>query len=329
MKEEVTVIVPAYNSGKVIEKCIRSLRNQTVVPHVIVINDGSSDETEIKLKKYKNVDNFLIINQKNQGVSAARNRGIKECKTKYVTFVDPDDHVDRTFIATLLEGFTLAKNVEMSVCNFQGDVNGSLMKKHEFGNGVVDNYKAISELFLSNSISGSVCNKMFNIDNIREQNIKFDETLSISEDFIFCFDYLKKCQGEVVLNNSVHYYYHVGNNGLSSNVRLGVKSKALTPKQTKLFLSFLDEPIVKGNRDLENNIRSLVTITSVDFLRKLPLNDKKNKIFLVTVIKENIGCLLVNKQFNVKEKIKAILALRFRLTLSIYDLLKWRILNHS
>lgn len=328
MKEEVTVVVPAYNSERVIENCIRSLRSQTIVPYIIVINDGSSDETKIKLRKYNNMDKIMIINENNHGVSAARNRGIKECRTKYLTFVDPDDYVDRTYIATLLRGFTLADNAKMSICNFQTDVNGNLVKKHEFNDRVIDRNEAINELFLPNSISGSVWNKMFEIESIRKNNIEFDETLSISEDFKFCFDYLKKCRGKIVLNGSIHYYYHVGNSGLSSSVRLGTNNKTLPLIQTRLFLSFLDETIVRENKNLENNIRSLITITSVNSLRKLPTNDRKNEAFLVAVIKKNINYLFVNNQFNNKEKLKAILTLKFRLVISIYDFLKWKILTH-
>ncbi|MEO2683100.1 glycosyltransferase family 2 protein, partial [Clostridium butyricum] len=96
----ISVIVPAYNVEKYIEECLLSLVNQTYKDiEIIIINDGSTDKTkEIIIEyqeKYKNITGY---NQKNNGVSVARNLGLKIAKGEYVIFVDPDDYLDSTMI---------------------------------------------------------------------------------------------------------------------------------------------------------------------------------------------------------------------------------------
>lgn len=325
MQSEVTVVIPAYNAGDVIEKCIESLRAQTILPFIIVVNDGSEDDTELKLKRYENEKEILVINENNMGVSAARNKGIKKCKTKYITFVDPDDQVDNTYISTLKDGFNHSDNIEMSICNFQSDLDGKNLGKYKFDSGIFDKNYVMNKLFLPNSISGSVCNKLFEVEKIKKNQILFDESLNISEDLKFCFDYLINCRGDIAISNVVHYYYHVGKTGLSSRVRIGTKDRITIPNQIKLFVSFLEEPVVGKNNKLEQNIRSLITITGVNFIRSLSFNkDEKNKIYILEIIKSNINFLLSNKQFSNKDKIKAIITLKFRIIISLYDWLKFR-----
>lgn len=86
---DVTVIIPAYNSEKVIARAIDSVLAQTAQPkHIIVIDDGSTDKTESVVSDY---DNVQYIKQKNSGPSAARNHGIKLATTEWIAFLDSDD----------------------------------------------------------------------------------------------------------------------------------------------------------------------------------------------------------------------------------------------
>lgn len=102
--KKVSIIIPAYNVEKYIPRTLESIKSQTFKDiEVIVINDGSTDNTLTIVKNFlKNVDfSYKIITQKNQGVSAARNRGIKEAKGKYICFLDGDDFYDSFFIGKM------------------------------------------------------------------------------------------------------------------------------------------------------------------------------------------------------------------------------------
>lgn len=87
-----SVIVPVYNAAKYLERCIDSISNQSISNiEIICINDGSIDTSLEILKEFANADTRIrIINQPNQGVSAARNAGLKAVQGKYVCFVDAD-----------------------------------------------------------------------------------------------------------------------------------------------------------------------------------------------------------------------------------------------
>lgn len=94
---KVSIIVPAYNVDKYIEKCLNSLVNQTISNiEIIVINDGSKDGTKKIIDKFAKKYPKLIkpIHKENEGVSVARNLGIEMASGEYIGFVDSDDYID-------------------------------------------------------------------------------------------------------------------------------------------------------------------------------------------------------------------------------------------
>ena len=98
-KIKISVVVPAYNVEKYIEKTLKSIVNQTLREiEIIVINDGSTDDTLSIIKRLMLEDKrIILINKKNGGVSQARNDGIKIAKGEYVSFIDGDDWIEEDF----------------------------------------------------------------------------------------------------------------------------------------------------------------------------------------------------------------------------------------
>ena len=93
---EISVIVPAYNAEKYISKCLDSILGQTFKNfEIIVVNDGSKDNTLALLNEYqlKHPETVKVIDQQNQGLSMTRNNAIKEAKGNYFIFVDSDDYI--------------------------------------------------------------------------------------------------------------------------------------------------------------------------------------------------------------------------------------------
>ena len=87
-----SVIIPVYNGARFIEEAINCVFKQTYTDwEIIIINDGSKDETPKILEKYTDNEKILIINQENQGVSVARNNGVLHAKGDYIAFLDADD----------------------------------------------------------------------------------------------------------------------------------------------------------------------------------------------------------------------------------------------
>lgn len=95
-KPKITIVVPVYNTGKYLEKCMQSLISQTMEElEIICVNDGSTDNSLALLEHYQDSDSRVrVINQKNQGLSEARNTGIRAATAEYLMFLDSDDWID-------------------------------------------------------------------------------------------------------------------------------------------------------------------------------------------------------------------------------------------
>ena len=102
---DLSIIVPAYNVSEFIEECINSVLSQKTKfkYELIVINDGSKDDTLDKINLFKEDSHLKIINQENRGFSGARNRGIDEAKGKYIMFLDSDDLLCEDSIEKLMK----------------------------------------------------------------------------------------------------------------------------------------------------------------------------------------------------------------------------------
>ena len=102
---EVSVIIPVYNSEKYVEKCICSVMAQTLPElEIIIINDGSIDESGKILRKLAQKDSrIILLEQENKGVAAARNLGVEKQPENTFTFVDGDDYLQEDYIEKMYE----------------------------------------------------------------------------------------------------------------------------------------------------------------------------------------------------------------------------------
>lgn len=104
MDKKVTIIIPVYNAGANIEHCIQSILKQTSRDFkVLLINDGSTDDSLIRITEYANryPDIFKVLTHENMGVVETRHRGIKEADTEYIMFMDNDDFIDNDYVEVL------------------------------------------------------------------------------------------------------------------------------------------------------------------------------------------------------------------------------------
>ena len=99
-KNLITIIIPAYNEKKYIEKCLLSIKNQTYGPiELIVIDDGSTDNTRKIAKKYADI----LLTQQHQGPGTARNKAAKIAKGKILVFVDADMYLDKDYVKNIIK----------------------------------------------------------------------------------------------------------------------------------------------------------------------------------------------------------------------------------
>lgn len=188
---KISIIVPAYNSAEHIHKIIDSVRAQTFDAwECIIINDGSSDNTEEVIRNLIGDDaRFTLHSKKNGGVGSARNTGIEMAGGKYIAFYDADDVVPENALESL---YTAAVKCDADL------VIGNMMYSNL---GEEHTTKALTELsakkiihpfdeLLSNS--SSVCNKLFRKSVITDNGLAFTK-LRRYEDFLFCLQFEGKC----------------------------------------------------------------------------------------------------------------------------------------
>ncbi len=106
--KKISVVIPVYNVEKYLETCLNSVINQTYKNlEIIVVNDGSKDSSLEICKKYEKLDNrIILIDQKNRGLSGARNVGIKKATGDYIHFLDSDDYITLNYYEKMIEALS-------------------------------------------------------------------------------------------------------------------------------------------------------------------------------------------------------------------------------
>lgn len=204
-----SIIVPIYNVEEYLPRCIESILAQVFTDfELILINDGSPDHCDEIMREYANKDERIItIYQDNQGVSAARNAGLKVAQGKYVGFVDPDDWISSYMYSTIIPAMEKS-NVDLGIVGFirekrfDNSVDKELLNKEaEF----MDQIKIASELFhVPQSIADSVWNKVFRLEMI---SCFFDPLQYMCEDGMFVLKYIENIKNGIWINEPLYHVY--------------------------------------------------------------------------------------------------------------------------
>ena len=207
-KELISIIIPVYNVEHYLDKCLESVINQTYKNiEIILINDGSTDDSLSILEKYKKVDKRVkVINKKNGGVSSARNAGLDICKGKYITFIDSDDYVDTDYVEIL---YKKAKKYDVDIV-FSNAIevfkNGNTKNDKKIIKDILlDKEKTYKNLFSEKNIKTACWGNLYKADIIKD--IRFDTNLHIAEDFKFLVDVISNINNSVMIPDRKYYYY--------------------------------------------------------------------------------------------------------------------------
>jgi glycosyltransferase involved in cell wall biosynthesis len=206
MSELISVVIPAYNAEKYIEKCLDSVFNQTYTNlEVIVVNDGSTDNTKKILDAYvKKESKLKIIHKVNTGVSDTRNKGLEIATGAYIGFVDSDDLIKPDFYYTL---HSLIKNHNADIAHCGFELVGNDFSKVFYGTKklyVHNKNEAIDELLTARLFEPSTCSKLYKRELIKE--IKFDTEIKFNEDLLYNVKAFKKANTLVFLDLPLYLY---------------------------------------------------------------------------------------------------------------------------
>lgn len=276
----ITVIIPIYNNGTTLDRCIKSIISQSYdAIDIIIINDGSIDNSRDIYEAYsKEYDNISIINTAHIGVSGARNIGLKLAKGEYIAFCDADDiYLPDAFI-----------NMRKAINNADIAI-GNVIKRNApiVKDSLIDTNESISRFFSAeeNRILGSVYGKLFKRDLIGE--MLFDNDLSIGEDSEFLLRYLFKCK--IVSLISAKVYHHIENlSGVICSAKKNVYESAIIA--SKKMINYIIEYQDKSH--LDEAIQDLFNIFALILLRIRDVSWGTRVFALVKSILSNIGIMV-------------------------------------
>lgn len=221
-ERKVSVIVPVYNSEKYLSKTIESIINQEYSKiELILVNDGSKDNSAGICNDYKNKDpRVVVIHQNNKGVSSARNAGLDKAIGEYIGFVDADDYIKPNMYKDMI--LMMKKYDAHMVMGGYERVNAATgdratIQPPREGIGekdIVD--KVIYQMAFWNckkkdkylpTLYGSTWPNLYRSDIIKENNIKFNESIALGEDMLFNLQYLLNVQRIVFINKPLYEYF--------------------------------------------------------------------------------------------------------------------------
>lgn len=238
MASLISVIVPVYNTGKYLERCLNSILNQTYQDmEIILVDDGSTDDSLQKCHLYASKDaRIRVIHKENGGQSSARNAGLDVCRGDYISFVDSDDWIELDMYSMLIDQLE-QYDADLAVSGRYDVYENSDQKTvgKFFGkSGVFDALELLPKMAIGQLSDFSVCDKLHR--RCLWENIRFPEG-EIYEDFAVMYKVLLAANSVVLCDKPLYNYYHRSNSTVTGGFR---EALICYPKQTNEFMEYME-----------------------------------------------------------------------------------------
>lgn len=237
MNELISIIVPIYNAQDKIRTCIDTLVTQSYKNiEVILIDDGSTDNSG-KICDELAVEYSVIkaVHKNNGGVSSARNLGLNIAQGEWIGFVDCDDTVS-TMMYERLHEKSVNHGVDFVMCSYRDSSKEYIQQKKE---EILPQLEAAKIILDEKGYKGFVWNKLFRNKIIQENKIRFNTTIHMCEDLVFCLEYLRYCEAAYCVGEPLYNYYTEGESA-SSNKFTAKRSTVIQAYDLLLTFDYLN-----------------------------------------------------------------------------------------
>ncbi len=305
--KKISVIIPVYNTEKYIDKCINSVLQQDLETEIIVVNDGSTDNSKKIIEKYK--DKIIYLEKENGGLSDARNYGLKYATGEYVAFLDSDDFIEKNLFLRLEKYIDKKIDIIKFKIKLVDENYKEIRKIPSPSFECVNGEKAFENLFGLDEFLEVSCGYLYRKEFFKENNFHFEKGM-YHEDFGLIPLVILKAKTVISLN-IYGYNYLQTQNSITRNLDY---SKTL--KRANDVLAFYDNMIKKiESYEISQTSKKLIKefYTNAILNKAKTLNKKDRKIYISKLKNRKI---VDNIQIrNVKQLIKKII---LKMSINLY-----------
>lgn len=299
----ISVIIPVYNSEKYLRKCIDSVLAQSYTNfELILVNDGSTDKSAAICDEFAEKDERVkVFHNKNMGVSSSRNFALDRATGSYIYFTDSDDWIEAELLNDCIE---ILENEKLDIITFGYMIN----TKNDFDE-VVNSIKKTpgnktyikgkDKISVNNgllTLLGYACNKVYRKSLIDKLNLRFNEDISLFEDFIFNAEIYMNISTLKLIDKPYYHYMKRANESLSSTFHKDFYSLQL------LRISYVDLLLINwevdnkviNNFKINSLISSIVSISYKLFSNKIEFSFNEKSKYIKEMLLNNETKQMVN-----------------------------------
>ena len=294
-KPIISIIIPVYNVALYLRQCIQSITSQEGNIEVILVDDGSPDESPSICDEYAQKDNRIhVIHKQNGGVSSARNAGLDTAQGEWIWFVDGDDYIADNVLKRIyqeIQKYPHADLIQMGM-NYLYDDNRLVTQRIE----LIDNLK--KNKFLLQHITYHNHRLLFKRDIIKKNQLRFTQGLRVAEDQEFQLKYMMLCKTPIQIPISAYIYrQREGSATHDSNTSIRIVNNTFVVLEN--LNQFINDKQISAEEWLHNRIqimiRSLLYAASqIHNVNKREIKAKLNRL-AIQYEQCGINCFRSNK----------------------------------
>lgn len=303
-----TLAIPVYNMEQYLPRCMGTMLTQTCRDfEILLVDDGSTDGSGSMCDAYaaRHPDFIRVVHKENGGLSSARNAGIDAAKGEFIIFPDPDDWVEPDYVEKLLE-YSRQYHADLVCTGYYVDTENSCVPAKQDQQPItLTSAEAQKALLLPPQMGGFAWNKLYQLDLIRENGLRFLDDVGITEDLDFAYRYLAFCR-TVYFAPSARTYHYFQRDGAATWSGFSLRKLDSLHTYEKIIAD-----CEQTMPDLAQAAKDEICTTAVNLIwmyQNSKIKDTEAKKILLRRIRENLPAYLRGNRYGPGRKVQAVLA---------------------